>query len=241
MKRVHSIVVCIAILIASTVLALPLRAAPEPNPVPESWELLLAPSIPMRIQVDHGSGPVTYWYMLYTATNKTGRDIDFHPEIARANEIESEVPADLAASMPGQAAKISVDSAIVGVHPKVFRAIKKRHAKTHPFLVSPVNAITRLHQGEDNALASVAVFADLNARVSKFTIYFGGLSGETMTKPNPSYRRRQASARRSADDESNPKFFVLRKTLAIPYVLPGDVNTRRHAAPALGRMTWVMR
>ena len=60
MKRVNSIVVCIAILIASTVLALPLRAAPEPNPVPESWELLLAPSIPMRIQIDLGSGPVGF-------------------------------------------------------------------------------------------------------------------------------------------------------------------------------------
>lgn len=217
-------------------------AVPEPNPVPISWQLLLEPGVPMRIQVDAGSGLKTYWYMLYTATNKTGRDIDFHPEIVRVNEIDSEVPADQAAALPDRAASISIDPALVGVHPKVFAKIKERHAKTHPFLMTPIDAIARLKQGEDNAVTSVAVFPNLNPRVSRFTIYFGGLSGERIVRTNPSYDPRAGrDGEGDAGDGSNEKFFVLRKTLAIPYTLPGDVRTRAYATPKLGRMTWVMR
>ena len=221
------------------------QAAPEPSPIPTSWELSIAPSLPMRIQVDLGSGPKTFWYVLYTVTNNTDQDIDFDPEIVRVSEIESEVPADKAAAMPDLAPKIMVDPAIVGVHPKLFAAIKKRHAKTHPFLVTPIKAITRLRQGKDNALTSVIVFPDLDPRISKFTIYFGGLSGERVIQRNPAYNATLAAAKKKPDDDtrepSNPKFFVLRKTLAMPYTLPGDVNTRRYATPAPGRLEWVMR
>ena len=235
-----------AMLLASTMFVSVAQATPEPSAVPESWELSLAPSLPMRIQVNLGSGVRTYWYILYTVTNNTSQDVDFHPEVARVSEIESEVPADEATSMPEKASRISVEPAIVGLHPKVFAAIKRRHAKTHPFLVEPVKAITRLRVGKDNALTSVIVFPDLNPRVSKFTVYFGGLSGERVIKRNPAYRSLQATGGGKAkaaggQDEKNPKFFVLRKTLAMPYTLPGDERTRRYATPALGRMGWVMR
>ncbi len=233
-------------LLASMMFSAAVQAAPEPSAAPESWELSLEPSPPTRIQVKLGSGVRTYWYILYTVTNNSFEDVDFHPEIARVAEIESEVPADLAASMPDKAARISVEPAIVGLHPKVFAAIKKRHAKTHPFLAEPVKAITRLRVGKDNALTSVLVFPDLNPRVSKFTVYFGGLSGERIIKRNPSYRSIPATdgrkgATSGGAEEKNPKFFVLRKTLAMPYTLPGDERTRRSATPVLGRMGWVMR
>lgn len=220
------------------------QAVPEPSPSPTSWELSLEPSAPTRISVDLGAGPKVYWYMVYTVTNNTGVDVDFQPEIVRVNEIESEVPADKAAAMPDKASKISVDPAIVGVHPKVYDAIKRRHAKTHPFLVEPVKAITRLLQGRDNAVTSVAVFPDLDPKVSKFTIFFAGLSGERIIKPNPAYDAKKPSGGAKAgddDEESNPRNFVLRKTLAMPFTLPGDERTRRAATPKLGRMNWVMR
>jgi len=237
---------CGVLLLASTMLTAVVQAAPEPSAVPESWELSLEPSPPMRIQVKHGSGVRTYWYILYTVTNDGYEDVDFHPEVARVAEIESEVPADQAASMPEKAARISVEPAIVGLHPTIFAAIKSRHAKTHPFLVEPVNAITRLRVGKDNGLTSVIVFPDLDPRVSRFTVYFGGLSGERIIKRNPVYRAVADSdgpkADQSGGDEAeNPKFFVLRKTLAMPYTLPGDERTRRDATPVLGRMGWVMR
>lgn len=228
------------VMIAATLITLisgSARATPEPSPTPLKWELSIAPSAPMRIQV----GSKTYWYMLYTVTNNTGRDIDFHPEIVRVSEIESEVPADLAASMPERASTIVVDPAIVGPPPQVFDAIRNLHAKTHPFLVRPVDAISTLRQGKDNALTSVAVFKELDPRVNKFTIYFGGLSGERIRKPNPAYKPRMDAKSPKDEQDSNPKFFLLRKTLAIPYTLPGDTRTRLQATPVLGRMKWVMR
>lgn len=217
----------------------PLRAEPAPSPIPTAWELTLQPATPTRIQADGR----TYWYMLYTVINNTGQDVDFHPDIVRVNEIESELTAEQAAAQPDQAPKVTIDPAIVGVPTRVYQAIANQHARTHPFLVTPVKAISRLLQGKDNAITSVAVFPDLNPRVSKFTIYFGGLSGEKIAKPNPVYSSRSstADAGTASNDEANPKLFVLRKTLAMPYTVPGDASTRRTAAPVLGRMTWVMR
>ncbi len=219
-------------------------AQPEPSPAPVTWELKLDPTPPMRITVDVGKGPQTFWYLLYTVTNNTGEDVDFHPEIVRVNEIESEAPAEQAVSQPATAPKITVDPAIVGVHPAVFKKIQEAHKRTHPFLKQPVDAIGKLLQGKDNAVTSVAVFSDLDPRVSQFTIYITGLSGEQITKPNPLYDPKKAGEAKKPDDkggEANAKFFVLRKTLAMPYTLPGDPKTRRTAEPKLGKMGWVMR
>ncbi len=220
--------------------AAPLLATPEPSPTPVSWELLLEPTAPKTIQVDSGEGPVTYWYMLYTVTNHSGDDVAFHPDIVRVSEIESELPAEQAEATPELAPRISTEPAIVGVQKAVFEAIRRLHEKTHPFLVKPVDAITTLKQGRDNALTSVAVFPDLNVRANRFTIYFAGLSGEKLVRPNPAYRP-PAGDKVGAPSGDSPPVFVLRKTLAIPYTLPGDVRTRRLATPKLGRMEWVMR
>jgi hypothetical protein len=216
-------------------------ATPEPSPAPVSWELSLDPTIPQRIVVDTGHGPQTYWYFLYTVTNNTGDDVAFHPEIVRTEEVATELPAEQATALPEHAPRITVTPSIVGLNAKIYDAIATRHAKTHPFLVRPVDAITRLKQGKDNALTSASVFPDMDVNVSRFTIYFGGLSGEQIIKPNPAY---DPSRDKNASDEGsddNPRVFVLRKTLKIPYTLPGDANTRRTAAPQLGRMDWVMR
>lgn len=230
---------------------------PEPSPAPVSWELKFEPTPPARIQVDTGNGARTYWYLLYTVTNETGQDIDFHPEVVRVNEIESEATIEQAHSQPAKAPHITVDPAVVGLHTRIYEAIKERHKKTHPFLKPPVEAIGRLLQGKDNARSSVIVFPDLDPRISSFTIYVTGLSGEVVTRPNPlsgkmpaGGKAKQSSSEdegggqsnaKGSDGEKNPKFFVLRKTLALPYTMPGDTNTRRTAEPKLGRMTWVMR
>lgn len=204
-------------------------ATPEPSPVPTAWELSIHPSEPMRIEV----GGKLYWYLLYTVSNLSGQDVDFHPEIVRVSEIDTDDPAPQAGSQ--QAPKVLVEPAIIGIDTRVYKTIAQRHAKTHPFLVSPIKAIDRLLQGKDNARTSVAIFPDLDPRSQKFTIYFGGLSGEHESKPNPEFNPKKPVS------ESNPRFFVIRKTLAMPYTLPGDGRTRRGATPVLGRMTWVMR
>jgi hypothetical protein len=218
---------------------------PKPSPTPITWELQVNITEPARIDVDTGHGARTYWYVIYTVTNNNGQDVAFHPDIARVSEIDSEIPAEEAELRPEEAASLTTDPAMVGAHPKIYEAIRQRHARTHPFLVTPVKAIGTLLQGKDNARTGVAIFPELNPRVSRFTIYFGGLSGETVTRPNPLYDPRRASrAGKSSDTEddiASQKVFVLQKTLAIPYTLPGDPGTRRTATPARGKMDWVMR
>ena len=93
------------------------RAAAEPTPsaTTVAWELSFQPAPLMKISVDTGSGSTTYWYMLYTVTNNTGQDIDFHPEIVRVSEMENETPADKAAAQPDTAPTIKAEPAIVGI------------------------------------------------------------------------------------------------------------------------------
>jgi hypothetical protein len=220
-------------LLSAAFFVAPALATPEPSPVPTAWELSLQPTEPMRIQVDTGAGPQLYWYFLYTVTNSSGQDVDFHPEIVRVSEIDTDDPTPKIGSQQGP--RIIVDPAIVGINTRVYKAIAQRHSKTHPFLVSPIKAIDRLLQGKDNARTSVAIFQDLDPRAQKFTIYFGGLSGEHDSKPNPQFNAKKP------EGANNPRFFVIRKTLAMPFTLPGDARTRRGATPVLGRMTWVMR
>ncbi|MCB9851944.1 MAG: hypothetical protein H6819_02520 [Phycisphaerales bacterium] len=210
----------------------PVLAGPEPSPTPVTWELQFSSTRPERISV---SGR-TYWYVLYTVTNNTPEDVPLHLEIVRVEEIESEVPADKAKQESQKASKITVTPSIVGLDRGVFDAIKRRHEKTHPFLVHPVDAISTLRQGDDNAITSVAVFPEMDPRVSSFTIYVGGLSGEQIVRVNPLF-----DAKKPANEETNPRVFVMRKTLAMPYTLPGDTRTRKTATPKLGLMEWVMR
>lgn len=207
-------------------------ADPEPSPTPVSWELKFESTRPERITV----GGRTYWYLVYKVTNHTDEDVAFQPDIVRVEEIESEVPADKAKQEAQKASKITVTPAIVGLNRNVFNAIKKRYKSTYPFLVHPVDAISTLRQGKDNAITSVAVFPEMDPRVAKFTIYVGGLSGEQIVRPNPTF-----DPKKPADPENNPRVFVMRKTLAMPYTLPGDTRTRSSANPKLGRMEWVMR
>lgn len=204
-------------------------ATPEPKPVPTSWELTIQPSQPMRIQMD---GKL-YWYFVYTVTNSTGQDVDFHPEIVRVSEIDTNDVKPQAGS--ATAPRIIAEPAILGISPRLYKAIAERHAKTQPFMVSPIKAIDRLLQGKDNARTSIAVFPELDPRAQKFTIYFGGLSGEHESKPNPEFDPKKPVS------DVNPRFFVIRKTLSMPFTMPGDGGTRANATPAPGPVTWVMR
>ena len=225
----------LACLLAVAVMV-PAFATPEPAPAPVSWELQLKPTIPFRITAPTKKGNQTFWYFLYKVTNNTGEDRPFHPEIVRVNEIYSEVPADKARQKPGDASKMTVDPAIVGLEKRVFDAIKERHKATHPFLVHPVDAIGTLLQGSDNSISSVAVFSEMDPRVARFTFYFTGLSGEQIIRSNPLF-----DPKKPADEEANARVFVLRKTWSMPYILAGDAQTRRFATPRLLQAKWVMR
>lgn len=218
-------------------LALTAAAEPRPSPSPVSWELTFTFQAPQRIslRLAGADAPKTYWYMLYRVVNTTGDDRDYLPVIERVAEIDSELPAVQVDDRPADAPRLLVSPALVGLDPAVFRAIRDRHAKTHPFLVPPVESIGRIKQGADYAVDSVAIFEDLDPKVSRFTIYVGGLTGERTVIPNPSFNAKEPVG------DANPRNFVVQKTLTIPYVLPGDEQTRPSAEPLLKRVTWVMR
>lgn len=219
------------------------RGEVQPSVTPVSWELTFKPDQLQQITAADRTGRSrTYWYLPYRVINNTGQDVNFLPAVERVSEIDSDLTPEQLSKNPGLAPRVAVDPAIVGVDPSVFRAIKQRHARTYPLLVSPVAAIGKLRQGVDNARDSVAIFPELDPNVSRFTIYFGGLSGERQTLVNPLATAERSAARDSKSaGTGDERVFVVQKTLAMPYTLPGDVNTRRYATPALGKLTWVMR
>ncbi|RME38913.1 MAG: hypothetical protein D6788_06455, partial [Planctomycetota bacterium] len=156
-------------------------------------------------------------YMLYEVINRTGRDVDFLPSIELVTDT------------------LQVVQAGAEIHPRVYDLIRQRHRKEFPFLRTPYEVTGRLLQGEENARASVAVFRDFDATASRFTIYASGFSGRMQRKPNPEFDRSRG------ESPDNPPYFVLRRTLAIVYDLPGDPQTRHQAKPVRRTRTWVWR
>lgn len=194
-------------------------AAPQVGVVSSSWELDLAFHDPQRIsmRLPGDARETTFWYLLYTVTNDTGREVEYYPSF--------DVVTD----------KLDVIEGGLGISPSVYDAIEARHKKVYPFFVEPKRVFGTLLQGEDNAVTSAVAFKRLPQEVNHFTVYVGGLSGEIVRVVNRTFD----SARPESKD--NQRVFTLRKTLAISYDIPGDVHTRRQATPVRTRQEWVLR
>ncbi len=175
--------------------------APEPQLVPNAWQFEFDYGKPRLILVESQY----YWYLPYTVTNRTGQDRLFIPDIT--------VMAD-----NGQ-----MVAAGRKVPPAVFNAIKAE--QRNPLLLSPVDVIGRLLQGEDNARDSVAVWPALPGDVDHYDVFFGGISGETAVVQNP------------RTDEMT----VLRKSLHLTFVTPGTPAELIGQPIEQVREQWVMR
>ncbi len=210
----------VAILAASVCLGSgAVLAAPEPGVAPKSWELEFTYHDPQRIALtlpgdDH---PSTYWYVLYTATNETGGEVDFFPTFDIVTD------------------GLKTIEAGYDISPSANDAIRTRHKKAYPFSVDPMKMYGPLLRGEDNARTSIIVFREFDDETDSFTLYVGGLSGEVVKIVNPRYDRGRP------ESEDNPMFFFVRKTLAIHYDIPGDFRTRLEATPVRTKQEWVMR
>ena len=126
----------------------------------------------------------------------------------------------------------------ISVAPEVFTAIKREYRQTYPWLEHPRELIGKVLQGKDNARDSVAVWPDFGRKVSKFSIFIGGLSGEITSIANPLFVPGRS------DPEKMLKEFVLRKTKRIKYCLPTDPANRERIEPArCGQpaIDWIMR
>lgn len=220
------------VVLASAWLVTGAVAAPEPSVTPKSWTLDFEYVDPQSItlQLPGYAKPQTFWYMLYTVTNNSGQEVQFLPRFELMTNTMQVVAGD------------------PGVHPMVFEAVKNRHRSTHPLLVEPVKVMGKLLQGEDNAKSSVVIWRQIDVEANQFTVYVSGLSGESVLMRNPNYKPGQPEyATKKLRDGTdvrvavNPKFFTLRKTMAIRYLLPGDEETRAGARAGRLESTWVMR
>jgi len=183
------------------------------------WQLDIAFHDPQRITFapPGTSEPKTYWYFLYTVTNNTGQHVAFYPSITLVTQTLQTVQAG------------------DNVHPTVYDQIKARHEKEYPFFAPPAKVTGPLLQGSANSRTTAAVFENFDPQANEFTIFASGLSGEIQRLTNPSFNSKQR------ESEENPPFFVLRRTLAVTYRLPGDEQTRRLATPVRLKREWVMR
>jgi hypothetical protein len=183
------------------------------------WQLDFNFHDPQRIsvQLPGHAKPATYWYVLFTVTNNTGRDVELYPSFRLVTDT------------------LQVVEGGANIDPRVYGAIAARHKKEYPFFAPPSKITGPLLQGEDNARTSAAVFRTFDPSANGFTIYVSGLSNEISRVPNPDFQDK------AEESEANQRFFILRKTLAITYNLPGDVFTQSRATPVRDKREWVMR
>jgi len=194
-------------------------AAPVPSTAPVSWELSFEFHDPERVTLvlPGDTDLTTFWYVLYRVTNDSGQDVQFYPSFTLATD------------------DLEIVEGGADISPSVYDAIRARHKREYPFFDEPRRISGLLLQGEDNARTSAAVFRMFGPAADGFAVFAAGLSGEVARVRNPGFDPDQG------DSENNPRFFTLRKTLAIDYTLPGDSVTRSLAKPVRVRRYWVMR
>jgi hypothetical protein len=158
---------------------------PKPSPYPTSWELKFEHSLPKRIVVRLPDGPHPYWYMTYSVTNNSDREQTFFPYFEMLTE---------------DGRLIRSDKSVPQV---VFDAIKNRENKK--FLEPEWKIEGTIRIGEDQTRDGVAIWPEPTQRLGHFSIFVGGLSGETATVKGP-------------DD----KPVILRKTLQLNFHIRGD-------------------
>jgi len=215
-KSLYIKALCILFAIPSMALA----AAPTPAAALVSWELKFRYQDPQRVSVvvPGKSKPIVYWYMLYTVENPGEREVDFYPEFELVTDT------------------LKVVQSEIRVSPEAFQAIKRRSG--NPLLLAPEKVIGRLLCGKDRAKHSVAIWRDFDPKAKGFNVYVSGLSGEVARLKNPKYDPKQPE-----DSIKNKRYYVLRKTLEIPYKLPGSESTRILAIPQreADQQKWIMR
>ena len=202
MRSALAPVICLAL----AVLSAPSRAGdfPEPSPYPISWELKFEHGGPKRIVVQiPNQGPRAFWYITYSVTNLTKEDQTFLPEFVMVTKDGRTIRSDQHVPF------------------KVFEAIKKGKQ----FLEPPTKVGGTLRVGEDQTRDSVAIWPEPMAEMGSFSIFVGGLSGETVTMKMVDGKPVKVKAENTSQELKGVKdedILILRKTLQLNYVVYGD-------------------
>jgi hypothetical protein len=131
-----------------------------PDLVSDSWNLTTRLGEPNTIALTGADGSVTwFWYLPYMIQNDTGQEVLYVPE----------------------AQVLTSDGRLItagrGVPDSVYQAI--RVEENNDLIESHTQAAGPLLQGVDHAVDSAVVWAAPDEDVDRFTLFIGGLSGET--------------------------------------------------------------
>lgn len=196
-------------------------AAPEPSPVPVSWQLEMTHRGPKPFPVRSPDGTIeVYWYFQYKVVNRTGEDRDFLPDILLYTDT-------------GQ-----VIRAGAGVPASVFNRIKS--AINDPLLRDGMGMMGKLKQGEDNHKRGLAIFRDFDPQAGGIDLFISGLSGERVTMALP----REVPGTKIEDGRIVPtpvRKVTLAKNYHARYLVGGNLQDRVNMKAHLLRTGWVMR
>ncbi|MBI9017649.1 MAG: hypothetical protein JEZ07_10375 [Phycisphaerae bacterium] len=147
-------------------------AGPKPPMVPSPgvWQVDIAiHGSPEQITVTMPGEKKTrtFWYLLYTITNNSGQDVDFHPSFELMTNTFRIYKADSKVVKP------------------VYDKIQKLYENKFP-LLEPINMVSgKILQGKDNARDCVAIFEDFDPNAKTAKIFITGLSNESTETKHP--------------------------------------------------------
>ncbi len=172
------------------------RAYPEPAVVNPSWSLDFEYETPQVVEYRGRDGQTRYyWYMPYKVTNNTGRDRIFVPEIVILKDTGE------------------IRRAGEGVPAAVFNKVKNE--LNNPLLEQPIQIVGRLLTGRDQARESVAIWPVSDEDVDRFSVFVGGIHGETQKVPSP------------LDPDDREQDVLMRRTKWLVFEAPGTVDDPR--------------
>jgi hypothetical protein len=201
------------------------KAAPYPKPltVPQQWqfEIELGDFRPIAVRPPGKKEDQIFWYLRYTVTNRSGEDRIFVPEIILYTDTGEVIRA-------GKQTPLAV-----------FDKVKALY--NDPLMKAPSAMTGKLLQGEDNAKGSVAIWPDFDPNAGKVSVFFCGLSGETVSVKLPAPITVVEPDWRGEEHTVTKDKLLLVKTLELQYAIPGEKAARRFLAPKLVKQQWVMR
>ena len=194
-------------------------SAPQPAlvPSPGAWQLdfqIIGGPEQITVTLPGDAKPCRFWYLLYTVSNRTSREVEFLPEFELFTDT------------------FQLYQSGVKVRRPIFEAIRQRYAGSVPLLEPEGTVSGKILLGKDNARDSVAIFQDFDPNATHVKLFVSGLSNETVIVNHP-----------TAFDlaTGNPKEVLLRKTLTLKYQVTGDVQNPQNRVLLYRNRDWIMR
>ena len=199
------------------------RTAPVPSEAKVKWQLDLVYDRPrpIRVQLPGQKTKTTFWYMIFSVANRTGKDHAYAPQFDLYTDTGQLLRA-------GQ-----------GTPTFVFREIKALHSM--PLLKTLAAVTGKILQGEDNAKHSVATWQDFDPKAGAFDVFVGGLSGETAVIQLPKAIKIVKIDARGNKKEVVTKQLLLTKQLQLSYKIPGEAQARPRTPVRFIRKKWILR